>query len=327
MKNVFLPLLCVLLFGSLTQAQDLPVMIAGTTGKFFVNHAVVPKENWYSVGRLFNISPREIAPFNNLSIDKPLDIGQSLKIPLTAGNFSQKDDKAADETLIPVYHQVQEKEWMFRLSAIYNDVSVANLEKWNKIKRDEVKPGMTLIVGYLRVKTSVSPLAAAAPQKPAQAMAATKQELPPIPPAKNNSVPVPDATVTKNNAAAPLPPVPAADNTATPQRVNTYATDHSTGGFFSSEFAGTGKSVSGVAATFKSTSGWNDGKYYALMNSVPVGAIIKISAGANGKLIYAKVLGQLPDMKESTGLLIRISNAATAELGLGEGKFPVSVLY
>ena len=327
MKNVFLLLLCVLLCGSFIRAQDLPVMIAGTTGKFFVSHTVVAKENWYSVGRLFNISPREIAPFNNLSIDKPLDIGQALKIPLTPGNFSQKEEKATDETLLPVYHQVQEKEWMFRLSAIYNDVSVANLEKWNKIKRDEVKPGMTLIVGYLRVKTALSPLAGAAPQKPVAVPSVTKQELPPIPPAKTKDVPVPDATVIKTNAAAPLPPVVTNDNAGGPARVNTYAADHSTGGFFSADYAGTGKSVSGVAATFKSTSGWNDGKYYALMNSVPVGAIIKISTGTNGKPIYAKVLGQLPDMKESTGLLIRISNAATAELGLGEGKFPVSVVY
>lgn len=326
MKNVFLPLLFVLLCGSLAQAQDLPVMIAGTTGKFYVNHTVIPKENWYSVGRLFNISPREIAPYNNLSIDKPLDIGQSLKIPLTAGNFSQKDDRASDETMVPIYHQVQEKEWMFRLSAIYNDVSVTSLEKWNKIKRDEVKPGMTLIVGYLRVKTATSPLAGAVQKNPPVATA-VKQELPPIPPAKTVNNSVPDATAAKNNAAPMPPAITTADNSVAAQRVNTYAADHATGGFFSTEFAGSGKSLSGVAATFKSTSGWNDGKYYALMNSVPVGAIIKITSGTNGKPIYAKVLGQLPEMKESAGLLIRISNAATAELGLGEGKFPVSVVY
>jgi hypothetical protein len=48
---------------------------------------------------------------------------------------------------------------------------------------------------------------------------------------------------------------------------------------------------------------------------------------STGKTIYAKVLGQLPDMKESAGLAIRISNAAAAELGEGEGKFNVEVRY
>ena len=96
--------------------------------------------------------------------------------------------------------------------------------------------------------------------------------------------------------------------------------------FLASILQDTGKTSSGQAGTFKSTSGWTDGKYYALMNGIPVGSIIRVS-GTNGKMIYAKVLGQLPDMKESAGLLIRISNAASAELGLGEGKFPVEVKY
>ena len=110
------------------------------------------------------------------------------------------------------------------------------------------------------------------------------------------------------------------------EKVNNYALRHSNGGFFSIEYTASGKTASGQAGTFKSTSGWTDGKYYALMNGVPVGTIIRV-VGANGKSIYAKVLGQFPEMKESNGLLIRISNAASAELGLGEGKFPVEIKY
>ena len=108
--------------------------------------------------------------------------------------------------------------------------------------------------------------------------------------------------------------------------MNNYAATHSNGGFFSIDYTGGGKSASGMAGTFKSTSGWTDGKYYALMNGVTVGSIISVTA-TNGKTVYAKVLGQLPDMKESAGLLIRISNAASAELGLGEGKYSVDVKY
>ncbi len=63
-----------------------------------------------------------------------------------------------------------------------------------------------------------------------------------------------------------------------------------------------------------------------LNESIAVGTIIRVS-GLNGKTIYAKVLGQLPEMKESNGLIIRISNAASAELGLGEGRFPVEIKY
>jgi hypothetical protein len=102
---------------------------------------------------------------------------------------------------------------------------------------------------------------------------------------------------------------------------------HFNGGRFKGDFSDGGKSVTGQAGIFKSTSGWQDGKYYALINNVPVGTIVKVTDQATGKSVYAKVLGQLPDMRESAGLTVRLSNAAAAELGEGGGKFGVGVSY
>ena len=99
------------------------------------------------------------------------------------------------------------------------------------------------------------------------------------------------------------------------------------GGYFKTQYDAVGKSASGVSGTFKSTSGWNDGKYYALMNNVPVGTIVRVNFPSTNKIIYAKVLGTLPDMKESQGLTIRISDAAATELGAGNAKFTVDVKY
>jgi hypothetical protein len=298
----------------------LPLTIEGASGKFYLVHTVVAKENWYSIGRLFNQGPHEIASFNNMNFDKPLEVGTILNIPLTTVNFDQKDLKMPGETLIPIYHVVGEKEWMFKVSSIYNDVPVTSLEKWNKIKRDDVKKGTSLIVGFLKVKTDQSPLALGVPVNPATGSSVVQTN--------------PSTVSTQNSPKKEAAPVPSSNSTATniipvsnpSDRVNNYAATHSNGGFFSADYTGIGKSASGTAGTFKSTSGWSDGKYYALMNGIPVGTIIRVS-GNNGKTIYAKVLGQLPDMKESNGLLIRISNAASAELGLGEGKFPVEIKY
>ena len=99
------------------------------------------------------------------------------------------------------------------------------------------------------------------------------------------------------------------------------------GGKFKAEYSDGGKSVTGQAGIFKSTSGWQDGKYYALMNNVPVGTIVKVTDAATTRSIFAKVLGQLPDMKESAGLSIRISNAAASELGAADGRFNVEMKY
>ena len=55
--------------------------------------------------------------------------------------------------------------------------------------------------------------------------------------------------------------------------------------------------------------------------------LIQVNYPSTNKSIYAKVLGELPDMKESAGLSLRISDAAAKELGAVTNKFQVQVLY
>ena len=340
MKNWISILICLVFSVSAGYSQQTQLKIEGGNGKFYLVHMVVAKENWYSIGRLFNLSPHDIANFNNMSFDKPLEVATQLNIPLTSVNFDQKQIKASGETLVPVYHIVEQNEWMYKISSVYNDVPVTSLEKWNKIKRDDLKQGTPLIVGFLKVKTDLSPLAVGISSNPVNAEQVsdpanktTRQgDLPSQTtnkPAGSSATPLyrpepektPVTTASNTSSATSIVPVKNAN-----EKVNNYAVTHSNGGFFSVDYAGSGKSASGQAGTFKSTSGWTDGKYYALMNSIAVGTIIRVS-GSNGKTIYAKVLGQLPEMKESNGLIIRISNAASAELGLGEGRFPVEIKY
>src|SRR5579871_6592464 len=136
------------------------LFVQGEKGNLYLLHKVVAKENWYSVGRLYNISPKEIAPFNNSSLSNPLGVGQQLKIPLTETNFSQSGEKDADESLVPVYHTWQAGESLNKISANYNAVPVSSLEAWNNLKTGSAKSGTHLIIGYLKVKTSLSAFAA-----------------------------------------------------------------------------------------------------------------------------------------------------------------------
>ena len=322
----------------------------GASPDLYLLHAVAPKENWYSVGRTYNISPKEIAPFNGLTIDKPLSIGQQIKVPLSPSNFSQNGTRADDEVYVPVYHIVQDKEWMFRMSTNYNKVPVENLEKWNNITREQAKAGMKLIIGYLKVKSDLSALAAkgvstvktgsapaktsapvttntpvpatTAPVTTAPVSAPPEKKAEPIAKQENKEVaPAEDKTVVINN---PATTPPASNPVATPVANNNTSNG---AGYFKSQFEGNGKSASGVAGVFKSTSGWQDGKYYALMNNVAVGTIVKVSNPTNNKIVFAKVLGQLPEMKESAGLTARISDAAASELGTTATRFSVEVKY
>lgn len=344
------------LMTSMVGAQQLKVQ--GVSPSLYLTHTVVAKETWYSIGRLYNVSPKEIAPLNNTSMDKPLAIGQALKIPLTT-NLAVDGTKAADEVFVPLYHTVQEKEWLYRISQNHNKVPVANLEKWNNVTNDQLKPGMNIIVGYLKVKQAQSALAASGTNKIVAVTAAppvaktepvkedVKKETPAIvtnpaagtttgtvkteEPKAMTPAPVVEKPVEKP-ATAPVT-TPATTTTTTP--ATTVSTSNNTsgntashkGGYFRSHYAETGKTSTGNAGIFRSTSGWKDGKYYALMNNVPVGTIVKITFTSTQKTVYAKVLGQLPEMKESIGLAIRLSDAAASELGVENSKFYVDVKY
>jgi LysM repeat protein len=361
---VLLVISCLIVKLGWSQSDEL--IVQGQTGKLYLEHTVVAKENWYSVGRLYNINPKELATYNHLTFAQPLEIGQALQVPLTAVNFSQNGKKLAAETLVPVIHVVQEKEWLYRISINHDKVPIPLLEKWNHVTGDEVHPGLHLIVGYLKVKTALSALAT---EGNAPAVASTSGKAPavastsgkaPVVASTSRKAPVVAAVGTSastDSAAAMLSSYdtgaakPAGGGTQHPAVAVTLhpmapvlqhsgttgstvvpvssapAAPHFNGGKFKSEFSDGGKSVTGLAGIFKSTSGWQDGKYYALINTVPVGSIVKISDPATGKSIYAKVLGQLPDMKESAGLTIRVSDAAAAELGEKEAKFGAGVNY
>ena len=104
---------------------------------------------------------------------------------------------------------------------------------------------------------------------------------------------------------------------------NKYVNDE---GYFASYFnrkAIDDNQAIGDAGTFKTASGWEDKKYYILINGLLPGTIVRVTS--NNKSICAKVLAGLPEIKQDSGYLARLNNAAVAALGIEANKFPVTV--
>ncbi len=78
----------------------------------YVAHTVSAKENFYSIGRLYSISPKDIAAFNSVDMANGLSIGQALMIPLNSSNFSQTATKG-----LPVFYKVEDKEGFLKVTA------------------------------------------------------------------------------------------------------------------------------------------------------------------------------------------------------------------
>jgi len=329
-------------------AQQNRLEIKGTGTSIYIEHVVTPKENFYSVGRKFNVNPKELASFNHLHFASGLNIGQVLKIPLSKNNFTQQEIAAANEALIPVYHTVAAGETLYRLGVNYNKVSLASLKSWNHLTSDALSVGMPMIIGFLKVDKEQSPLAnehqtmahIVAPE-PAVIQQATvtqksdvkgkdEQESAEVKPAKTQTAQLSSLPVSQTQQ----PPASEANNgnlTVTPTSTGTVSTDPSTG-YFKNLYERqinnkTTIDKNGTAGIFKSTSGWQDAKYYCFSNDAGAGTILKITNTSTGKSVYAKVLDAIPDISQNDGLLTVISNAAAEQLGAGTDKFDCTVTF
>ncbi|MGH2648195.1 MAG: LysM peptidoglycan-binding domain-containing protein [Ginsengibacter sp.] len=324
--------LIVFFIGNISSAQN-KLIIEGTAPKLYLIHKVVTGENFYSVGRLYNVSAKGIATFNNLQFANGLNIGESIKIPLTAGNFVQSGEAADGQALIPVYHSVVPGEGLYRIGINYNKVPLTTIKKWNHLQSDDVVIGTPLIVGYLKVNKNESKLITNSVNANTEVTTDKQPETKPIPPApviedKMPPVKKPDVETAEQKD---VHTAPTEEHKATVTAVTPKSNTNFPGGYFKKLYddqteKNSPVTAAGTAGTFKSTSGWQDGKYYCFNNDAPPGAVIKVINYATGKSIYAKVLDAIPDIKQNEGLAIIVSNAAAEELNSGD-KFNCTLSY
>ena len=329
-------LLCCFLVAKVSTGQKTTLIAEGTTPDLYLLHHVKPKQNFYSIGRMYNVSPKEISAYNHLQFENGLAIGQTIKIPLSATNFSQGTNDESSESLIPVYHEVQPKEGLFRISIKYNKVPMTTIKKWNHLASDNVGAGTKLIIGYLKVNPSESTLGK--PQSESENIVsqnnpASSETL------KTNAEPGQSQSNVSQNPKQPVPQN-SPDKTTTSQKddpksstttVNNTGTVSSGAGYFKSLYneqvaQKSLVSETGSAGVFKSTSGWQDEKYYCFSNDAPSGTVIKVTNNVTGKSVYAKVLDVIPDIEQNSGLNIIVSNAAAQQLGAGE-KFDCALTF
>lgn len=159
MKRAF-SFVFVLLISIAAFAQTTPLLVQlDNSNQPYLNHSIGPKENFYSIGRIYNLSPRIFAPYNGLELTSPLSIGQALKIPLNEVNFWQTGTRKENETVVPVYHVVKQGESVTKISQLFKTDN-ASIKSWNNLNSDAVSVGSKVIIGFLKIDKTLSPLAA-----------------------------------------------------------------------------------------------------------------------------------------------------------------------
>jgi murein DD-endopeptidase MepM/ murein hydrolase activator NlpD len=346
MKRLFLLLVLFNAIVFCVKAQPGELMIKSGSGGLYLDHKIAPKEGLYAIGRLYNVHPKSIADYNKIDLYAGLNIGQVIHIPLSDTNFTQKSTNGT-----PVYYTTQANEGLVKVSNASNKVSIQKLRDWNGLKSDNIAAGKKIIVGFLvskemaavsmnnRVKLppvkqeeksivktepekeKVVKIKAADEKAQAEVKAKSEEEKPVV-----KTEPVKETIQETKQDAKKTEPVFAKEEMVVPAGTEE--------GYFKRSFdqqikaIPVSKNETVTSGIFKTTSGWQDAKYYLLIDKVATGTIVKIINPENNKAVYAKVLGEMNGIRQNQGLNIRISNSASTALGVADTeKFIVKLNY
>lgn len=338
-------MLGVLMAGTIRVAAQDTLLVHGASPDLYLTHSVKKGETWYSLGRAYGLSPKEIAARNKMDMAAGLSLGKSVIIPLNKNNFVQT--KNAGSGVRPVYHRVAEKETLYRIHVNYGKVPLDNVREWNRLAGDGVQKDAFLIVGYVKGNGQSIILPQAPAAAPEDVSVAKNTENRPAAESKPVTPPPSQAPAPETKPApktqAPEPeykPAVVASQPAAPETRPAEKAPTSIGrtpevpeGGFESMFnqqTGNGRDVTrekGPGSWFKSNAVVGSGKYYALHNTAPRGTIVKVTNPLTGRSIYAKVLDAIPQLKANANLIIKLSDAAQDALGSTEGRFYCELSY
>lgn len=326
-------------------AQD-TLLVHGSAPDLYLTHTVKKGENWYSLGRSYGLSPKDIAAKNKMKMDQGLSLGKQISIPLSKNNFIQSKDAQNGAGLRPVYHKVAEKETLYRIHVRYDKVPLDNVRQWNRFTGDGVQKDAFLIVGFVKgngqsavLASAPAPVPAAVPPAPrtqpaepeAKPVAKTQPAEPEAKPAAVKSQPAePETKPAPRSQTAEPETKPVAE---APRETSIGRTPSIPEGGFEQIYqqqTNSGRNAvteKGPGTWFRSNAVVGSGKYYALHNTAPRGTIVKVTNPLTGRSIYAKVLDAIPQLKSNANLIIKLSDAAQDALGINEARFYCELSY
>ena len=278
-------------------AQSFPLRLLKSSKGFYLEHKVAPKQGLYSIGRQYSVHPNQLAAYNNLDAKKGLQIDQLIRIPLSDSNFDRTKGEG-----VPIYLTVATDDVSTDL-ARFAGVELRLLHCWNRNSDSLVKKGSRWIVGFLITNEW------------------TAQQL-------KLSCTVKETTQSSEPTSVnptPTPTVPSISQPAVTKSVDSY---------FESAFqeqirkTPVSQTLTVFSSLFRTQSGRADGKHYVLIDNLVPGTVVKLVNPSNQRVVFAKVLGEMPRIRQNEGLDIRISDAAAERLGVGaEGRFPLQLIY
>jgi len=297
--------------------------VENQNGKKVILHKLDPKDNFYSVGRRYHVSPQAIIDFNK---GAKMDIGEVIKVPTNLPFTDQpvaKTNPAAiykpavqpptttyqpvqkpvnkPQTQIPVsettasttQYKVSAGETLYGISKRFN-TTVDDVTTLNGLKSTTVTPGQILLV------RSMPPSAES--QKPVEKPVQAPVIQQPI---------VQQPIVAKRDSTA-VAYTDSMDSSGRRVPVNRYGLSE--------------KDERGVAV-WTDDPDLNSNKQIILHRTAPIGTVIKITNPMTNRTTFARVVGRINDTESTKDAIVVMTKSVADALGALDKRFHVTLSY
>lgn len=295
---------------SLASTRIDSIGVENQNNKKVILHKVDPKDNYYSIARKYQVSPKTVIEQNGT---KPLQIGSTVKVPterdyndlttntqiaVMPATMPVKADKKiiSQKTVLNkpeiqpvnktnqtalVDYKVGSKETLFAISRKFN-TTVDELKSLNNLTSNTLTSGQIIKVRYGTASDQYSP--------------PTPVKLPNTPghPADSTEI---DST---RNAS---------DRLRLPAKYGLREIDEH-----------------GIALTI-SDANVDANKMLALHRTAPIGTVVKITNPMTNKSTFAKVVGKFNENDSTKDVIIIVTKAASTLIGALDQKFQVNIVY
>ncbi|MFA6060568.1 MAG: LysM peptidoglycan-binding domain-containing protein [Taibaiella sp.] len=302
MKKLPLLLTLLLIVSASVVAQD-TLWVKQKEGKPYLLHKVKNGETLFLISKRYAVPPAILADINNVNYQDGLPTGSKFRIPIDNYNFIRIESVVKSK---PIYFRVGEEDDLRGISRMFN-VPQSAIQRWNNLITPDIETDKILQVGWIAYDNTQVPFAENTSSVVSDPLKTTT--LPKAGVAKK----VPDTSVDKITKIADTASV------AEPSAFEELYYQQTAGVSVTEE--------SGAAVFYPLKTKAGPGVYYAFHNTAIRGSILKIMNPANGKIIYAKVIGTLPKLKEYHNSIVGLSSNAISAMGARDQRMFCKLKY
>lgn len=320
--------------------------VENQNGKKVIIHKLDPKDNYYSIGRRYNVSPKAIIQFNN---NATLRIGSTIKVPTeqpfaeTTAQTAAPVQQTKPTVQAPVVQQKPQVQPPANKPQVQQPVTQQPVSQQPVTQQPVTQQASPVVQQPV---TSTPKPTTPAPQQTAdvnqdnvqQYKVSAGETLFSI--AKRFGTSVEDIRNLNSLSTDDLKPnqiikvrsgMPPEDRTVAKQDAlktdsSTMAIDSADAKFKANRFGLYEKNEKGVATWVDDTS-LDPKKELVLHRTAPIGTVIKITNPMNNHTTYAKVVGRFTDSEATKNVLIVMTKNTADALGALDKRINVNISY